>query len=258
MQPTIFFSVIIYCLLAFLFFTYKIMETLADSKGKNSRKNRISTNIDEHEEILTMKESQPTGSKNMEWTDEKHSLYLKSMEASFVDHLYGSLDVVGWHSQNNGLSRPKSSRQKPGNPSGQYKVFQDGCWTKINFKKDESQLNKTNESAAVFASPWIKHYKSAGRHQMRVNSDLQGNTTLMKQNQSPPSDFGLCHDDYVTEVMDQNFIDEDLEGGQSSSREHITKRTKIPLDAGTSSDQVVPFCTSSMTDDLKDLLESTE
>ncbi|KAF3614912.1 putative coenzyme Q-binding protein COQ10 -like protein, mitochondrial-like [Capsicum annuum] len=234
------------------------METLADSKGKNSRKNRISTNIDEHEEILTMKESQPTGSKNMEWTDEKHSLYLKSMEASFVDHLYGSLDVVGWHSQNNGLSRPKSSRQKPGNPSGQYKVFQDGCWTKINFKKDESQLNKTNESAAVFASPWIKHYKSAGRHQMRVNSDLQGNTTLMKQNQSPPSDFGLCHDDYVTEVMDQNFIDEDLEGGQSSSREHITKRTKIPLDAGTSSDQVVPFCTSSMTDDLKDLLESTE
>lgn len=39
--------------------------------------------------------------------------------------------------------------------------------------------------------------------------------------------------------MDQNFIDEDLEGGQSSSREHITKRTKIPLDAGTSSDQVM-------------------
>lgn len=237
------------------------MESTGDSKGKTSRKNmshKISAKIDEHEEILTMEESQHPGPKSMEWTDEKHSLYLKSMEASFVNHLYGSLDVVGRHSQNNGLSRPKSSRQKHANPSGQYKVFQDGCWTKIDFKKDEPQLNKTNESGTVFSSPWIKHYKSAGRHQMRVNSDLQGHTTLVKQNQSPASDFGLCHKDYVTEVMDQNFIDEDLEGGQSSSREHCTKRTKIPLGAGTSSDQVVPFCTSSMTDDLKDRLESTE
>ncbi|CAN4122679.1 unnamed protein product [Withania somnifera] len=195
----------------------------------------------------------------MEWTDEKHSLYLKSMEASFVDHLYGSLNVVGRHSQNNGLSRPKSSRQKHASPSGQYKVFQDGCWTKIDFKKDEPQSKQTNESGTVFPSPWIKHYKSAGRHQMRVNSHLQGNATLVKQSQSPASDFGLCHKNYVTEVMDQNFIDEDLEGGQSSSsREHSTKRTKIPLAAGTSNDQVVPFCTSSMTDDLKDLLDSTD
>ncbi|KAG5613089.1 hypothetical protein H5410_024370 [Solanum commersonii] len=202
--------------------------------------------------------SQDSRPKSVEWTDEKHSLYLKSMEASFVNHLYGSIDVVGWHSQNDGLSRHKFSGQKHANPSGQYKVFQDGCWTKIDFKKDEPQLNKTNESAAVLASPWIKHYKSTGRHQMRVISDLQGNTTLVKQNQSPVSDFGLCRKDYVTEVMDQNFIDEDLEGGQSSSKEHSTKRTKIQLGAGTSSDQVVPFCTSSMTDNLKDLLESTE
>ncbi|XP_055834338.1 cold-regulated protein 27 [Solanum dulcamara] len=230
----------------------KIMETRSDSRRKNSRKN-MGHKI---EEILTVEESRP---KSMEWTDEKHSLYLKSMEASFVDHLYGSLEVVGWHSQNDGLSRHKSSRQKHANPSGQYKVFRDGCWTKIDFKKDEPQLYKTNKSGAVLASPWIKHYKSAGRHQVRVNSDQQGNAILVKQIQSPASDFGLCHKDYVTEVMDQNFIDEDLEGGQSSSREHCTKRTKIPLGAaGTSSDQVVPFCRSSMTDNLKDLLESTQ
>ncbi|KAL3371927.1 hypothetical protein AABB24_008460 [Solanum stoloniferum] len=252
------------------------METLSDSKGKTSTKN-LGHKI---EEFLTMEDSRP---KSVEWTDEKHSLYLKSMEASFVNHLYGSLDVVGRHSQNDGLSRHKFSRQKHANPSGQYKVFQDGCWTKIDFKKDEPQLNKTNESAAVLASPWIKHYKSTGRHQMRVISDLQGNTTtttttypvkiplsgvwggysvrrpyhylveverlfpedpnttLVKQNQSPVSDFGLCRKDYVTEVMDQNFIDEDLEGGQSSSREHSTKRTKIQLDAGTSSDQVMSW-----------------
>lgn len=225
------------------------METRVDSKGKTSRKN-MGHNI---EEILTLEESRP---KNMEWTDEKHSLYLKSMEASFVDHLYGSVGVVGRHSRNDGLSRHKSSRQQHANPSGQYKVFQDGCWTKIDLKRDEPQLNKPNKSGDVLASPWIKHYKSAGRHQRRVNADVQGNTTLAKQNQSPASDFGLCHKDYVTEVMDQNFIDEDPEG--QSSMEHSTKRTKIPLGAGTSSDQVVPFCTSLMTDNLKDLLESTE
>lgn len=30
-----------------------------------------------------------------EWTNEKHSLYLKSMEASFVDQLYSSLGALG-------------------------------------------------------------------------------------------------------------------------------------------------------------------
>lgn len=48
-----------------------------------------------------------------EWTNEKHSLYLKSMEASFVNQLYsGSVDLVGWRSQDNkhDLSHAKSSR----------------------------------------------------------------------------------------------------------------------------------------------------
>lgn len=31
-----------------------------------------------------------------EWTDEKHSLYLKSMEASFVNQLYSSADIPAW------------------------------------------------------------------------------------------------------------------------------------------------------------------
>lgn len=98
-----------------------------------------------------------------------------------------------------GFFRPHSeSDLAPFICESQYKVFQDGCWTKIDFKKDQPQLNKTSGSAAVLASPWIKHFKSAGRHQTRVNSDLQGNTTLVKQNQSPV----LCHKDYVTGSWD--------------------------------------------------------
>jgi hypothetical protein len=38
-------------------------------------------------------------SMSSEWTDEKHKLYLKSMEASFVNQLYNSIDLLGWRSQ---------------------------------------------------------------------------------------------------------------------------------------------------------------
>ncbi|XP_019245117.1 PREDICTED: uncharacterized protein LOC109224984 isoform X2 [Nicotiana attenuata] len=207
--------------------------------SRKDMSHKISRKIDEHEDILAMEESQHPRSKSIEWTDEKHSSYLKSMEASFVEQLYGSLDLVGWHSQND-LSKSKSLRQKHANPLGQYKVFQDGCWTKIDFGKDEPQLNKTNESGrTVLASPWIKHYKSQGTHQRRVSSNLHKNTPLVKQNQSPASELGSSHKDYVTEVMDQNFVDEDIEEGKSSSREHSTKRTKISLHAGSSISRVL-------------------
>ncbi|KAL8172095.1 hypothetical protein V2J09_023899 [Rumex salicifolius] len=33
---------------------------------------------------------------SIEWTNEKHSMYLKSMEASFIDQLYNSKDLFSW------------------------------------------------------------------------------------------------------------------------------------------------------------------
>ncbi|KAL1170466.1 hypothetical protein V6Z11_A05G215400 [Gossypium hirsutum] len=55
-----------------------------------------------------------------EWTDEKHSLYLNSMEASFINQLYDSVNLVGWNSQKEKLERPKSSRQIHCTSSGQF------------------------------------------------------------------------------------------------------------------------------------------
>lgn len=43
--------------------------------------------------------SQVTERTATEWTDAKHSLYLKSMEASFVSQLHNSLDLLGWNSE---------------------------------------------------------------------------------------------------------------------------------------------------------------
>lgn len=65
----------------------------------------------------TPPESMPT-----EWTDEKHSMYLKSMEASFVNDLYDSMEFLGWCPEKKDILLSKTSNQtrpKPSSPSGQ-------------------------------------------------------------------------------------------------------------------------------------------
>ncbi|WP_224642587.1 hypothetical protein, partial [Vibrio vulnificus] len=75
-----------------------------------------------------------------EWTDEKHSLYLKSMEASFVNDLYNSFNLLGYrldHPSDPNFSRRKLTASRAS--SGQFKVLQRGCWEKINFERNRSR-----------------------------------------------------------------------------------------------------------------------
>lgn len=58
-------------------------------------------------------------SASMEWTDEKHSLYLKSMETSFVNQLYSSIDLLGWCSQPDMPSPEAVQHQDVCTPSGE-------------------------------------------------------------------------------------------------------------------------------------------
>lgn len=53
------------------------------------------------------RESEPT-----EWTDEKHSLFLKSMESTFVNQLYKSIDLFSLHTRNSGPSESRTSTYK--------------------------------------------------------------------------------------------------------------------------------------------------
>lgn len=57
-----------------------------------------------------------------EWTDEKHSLYLKSMEASFVDQLYNSLGLLG-SKNNKDTVRPSSRRFVNGGKPSEEQVW---------------------------------------------------------------------------------------------------------------------------------------
>ncbi|KAB2082639.1 hypothetical protein E1A91_A05G217000v1 [Gossypium mustelinum] len=139
-----------------------------------------------------------------EWTDEKHSLYLNSMEASFINQLYDSVNLVGWNSQKEKLERPKSSRQIHCTSSGQFKVLRGGCWKKINFERPGFQPNKTNGSRSFVGSPCIQQFRSGSKSCVLASSSLQGNAS-------------------TREVSDQNFVDE--EKGEKASNENVAPRS---------------------------------
>ncbi|MFQ6639575.1 hypothetical protein Gotur_016261 [Gossypium turneri] len=143
-------------------------------------------------------------STSTEWTDEKHSLYLNSMEASFINQLYDSVNLVGWNSQKEKLERPKSSRQIHCTSSGQFKVLRGGCWKKINFERPGFQPNKTNGSRSFVGSPWIQQFRSGSKSCVLASSSIQGNAS-------------------TREVSDQNFVDE--EKGEKASNENVAPRS---------------------------------
>lgn len=160
--------------------------------------------------MIIQQDSLVTESTSTEWTDEKHSLYLKSMEASFVNQLYDSMNFLGWNSQKEKLSGSKSSRQRHCNictSSGQvqdwslllywlplhslcrilftacsnlffqFKVLRGGSWKKINFERPGFQLNKTDGSHCFVASPWVQHFRSGSMSRVPASRSVQGSAS---------------------------------------------------------------------------------
>ncbi|KAG9135215.1 hypothetical protein Leryth_013484 [Lithospermum erythrorhizon] len=150
------------------------------------------------------------------WTDEKHGLYLNSMEASFVNQLHDSIDILGWTSQKHTCY-------------GQFKVFRQGWRGNIKFSRDEAELNNGDESGVdqITSNPWIRRYSSECRqHTRRPAQDLAmtdefrasafyARHRLSNRPSSAPS----------LEVTDQNFIDEDTKD-ESECEIQCSKRIK--------------------------------
>ncbi|XP_072953292.1 uncharacterized protein [Typha angustifolia] len=99
-----------------------------------------------------MREIEPMST---EWTDEKHNLYLNSIEASFISQLYHSnycsndllhlLPIIE-------KEKPSTSRtNKPS--SGQFKVLSDGFWANPSFEG-------VRDGVALATNPWIQHFRS--------------------------------------------------------------------------------------------------
>ncbi|XWS25611.1 hypothetical protein CRYUN_Cryun27aG0082700 [Craigia yunnanensis] len=172
-----------------------------------------------HQEQGPSLDSLVTESTSTEWTDEKHSLYLKSMEASFVNQLYDSMNSIGWNSQKEKLPGSKSSRQTHCTSSGQFKVLRGGCWKKINFGGPGFERNKKDDSHCFVASPWIQHFRSGSKTRVLASCRLQDSA-------SPK------------EVSDQNFVDE--EQSEKASNECGSKKLKTLVSDASCNDQVVP------------------
>ncbi|XP_023760410.1 cold-regulated protein 27 [Lactuca sativa] len=133
-----------------------------------------------------------------EWTDEKHNLYLNSMEASFVYQLYNSLDTRCGKTQNECFVDTKSSRKVHSGahyPSGEFKVLQHGSWSRIDFRRENSVVNVADRPHVTSSNPWIQHFRKA-----KESISPQENGTLSTITQ---------HTSYGnTEVIDQNFVED--------------------------------------------------
>lgn len=100
-------------------------------------------------------------SPDTEWTDEKHSSYLDSIEASFVKKMYDmeycALDLCGQAPKEPENLDPDSAESRLNFPSpfNEFKVWQKGCWQKPTY------FDKCQQSAVptVLGSPWVQHFR---------------------------------------------------------------------------------------------------
>ncbi|GLJ39602.1 hypothetical protein SUGI_0809340 [Cryptomeria japonica] len=99
------------------------------------------------------------------WTDDKHSSYLSSIEASFVEQMYEKkyrfLDTHGQTPKQNESSDPNCAESTPNylKPINKFKVLRKGCWLKLNYSRACHLGVSTPQTVA--ASPWIQHYMTA-------------------------------------------------------------------------------------------------
>ncbi|CAB4290499.1 unnamed protein product [Prunus armeniaca] len=197
------------------------------------------TTLDASEE-LPLCSSHATLGASTEWTNEKHNLYLDSLETSFVNELYHSMRLRDWHQQKNarGTRSLQEVSFKTQNSSDQ--VVQDGCLQKINLRRNESLMESTANSHVTMRSPCRCHSTLAGK-----SCTVSSPKTLTLKNlhaSARSSEQNLvCHQDWVgniTEVSGQNFVDED-HGGKLSNASKPKRLKRIAADAS-SNDQIVP------------------
>ncbi|XP_010538123.1 PREDICTED: uncharacterized protein LOC104812575 isoform X2 [Tarenaya hassleriana] len=199
-----------------------------------------------------------------EWTDEKHSLYLKSMEATFVDQLYNSLGNLGSHCNKKNATDEGPSRQFcsiKNSYQEQFKVHRAGFWQRMDVKQSEYCFNRSDACHEFLASPWIKHFRPLSEGQSPECQKPEGSwdpenrmicpnwekgmvicssgsASTLKKNHS--GHFCLGGQDQINnreEVSDQNFVDEETKEEKASS-----KKMKIRMsESSSNNDQVVPY-----------------
>ncbi|WVZ55715.1 hypothetical protein U9M48_006340 [Paspalum notatum var. saurae] len=148
------------------------------------------------------------------WTDERHMMYISSMEASFVDQLY--------HPQNT-------------NGNG-FKVLRRGVWEYIKYEKTNARV-QSGTKCCLPANPWIQHFRPRDCGSDTQSDGLEASVgdhesgTQANQERLSVSHGRECEGckgekrllDESTEVSDQNFADDEAEV-EAESRKACKKR----------------------------------
>ncbi|CAN0922309.1 Cold-regulated protein 27 [Linum grandiflorum] len=155
-----------------------------------------------------------------QWTNEKHRVYLKSMESTFVDQLYGYMDLIP-HPSDPNLMQQQQLESPISTASGKKVYFQRPAQ-----QQQQRRVNaKVNDQGCLLKSPWIQHYRSARKPQTIVPS------TTPQHSDTLHSSRPTCHHDTTnnyTEMSDQNFVDEDSDESEKATSTCISsKRVKL-------------------------------
>lgn len=163
---------------------------------------------------------------SIEWTNEKHSIYLKSMEASFIDQLYNSKDLFSWcPPEDQGLDVKLCNQ---GSPPGQSKAHQHSYWPE-NLYRTALQTEGVDGYGTFPANPYT-HFRATDNDAFEVNIsrmlvDGEHHQVSLRFNE---------------EVSDQNFINKDCEN-RGASGQRAKRLRNMDTSATSSNDQVVPF-----------------
>lgn len=147
------------------------------------------------------------------WTDERHMLYISSMEASFVDQLYSH----GNHPQD-------------ANGAG-FKVLRRGVWEYIKYEKTSAPV-RSGDKCRVPANPWIRHFRprdcGSNAQSDAVEASVGDHESGTQASRKSPSvshgrERGACKGEpqilhESTEVSDQNFADDETEAETESMK----------------------------------------
>jgi len=188
------------------------------------------------------------GSRCSSWTDEKHMLYLSSLEDSFVNQLNGSqfhlhlINLLG-RSQTNQKQSDSSITTESLSNANQFKSMQKRYQADLKFVKTNPGAQKLNTSFSLSEIQWIKHFAPniGGKEVNRANHQVVDpqpsyssksvkrerccySKESTSQAQLPSSSQ---NGDGYGEVSDQNFIKEDITGAESH-QSYKKKRLSSP------------------------------
>ncbi|XP_062201244.1 cold-regulated protein 27-like isoform X2 [Phragmites australis] len=150
---------------------------------------------------------QVQGSMSAAWTNERHRSYISSMEASFVEQLYGH--------ENHGLDANKRHLGNNG-----FKVIQEGACKNVRFERTDARM-RDGGIRCLPDNPWVRHFRprSAGLNrrgygEAMVDDYGSGTDTMGEKVRTHGREVKTSAEENLIgkskEVSDQNFSEEEV------------------------------------------------